>query len=597
MTEEDYKNKFREPSKGSTENSQEFKGEKEADTRAGRALTLALDIRKFEIELYWKRATYFWGFIAVAFTGHALTYKTASDHEPWLSLLFSSLGLIFSWAWFLVNRGSKFWQQNWEGHVDLLENLTLGPLYKTLVVHSDKKCFLVAAGRFSVSKINQLLSFFITIIWIILYLKAIFPISTVLKTEFFKIIITFFTMISAWIIWYFGRSTLIETKKHLETRKHTVYPIKSAGIEWDILNKEALKLHTDLNYGQAEEVAQKALEIAEQNVGPNHPDVATSLDSLAMMYKSQVDRHYEYHRSTGLESYDKPPEAYFRAEAFFKRSLAIREKAFGPDHLDVATSLDSLAMLYKCMGDHYCEERYPQGDYANTEPPDYYLKAKALYKDSLTIREKALGLDHPEVTTSLDNLAMLYRSLGDCNRNANARPEDEHFKTMLLDDYFKAALYYKRSLSIQEKAYGPDSPHLRGILYKLYLFYESRNDKYHANRFYGRSLTITQKSQLAELEKALGPSHPTVAESLTALANLYRTQNDYAKAVPLYIRSLLILENTLGPDHPDVATSLENLAALYRATQHDSEAVDLEQRAAKIRARSSPGTQGTVISS
>ena len=138
---------------------------------------------------------------------------------------------------------------------------------------------------------------------------------------------------------------------------------------------------------------------------------------------------------------------------------------------------------------------------------------------------------------------------------------------------------------------------MRGILYKLYLFYESRNDKYHANRFYGRSLTITQKSQLAELEKALGPSHPTAAESLTALANLYRTQNDYAKAVPLYIRSLLILENTLGPDHPDVATSLENLAALYRATQHDSEAVDLEQRAAKIRARSSPGTQGTVISS
>lgn len=32
---------------------------KKADTRAGRALAYALDIRKFEIELYWKRGTYF----------------------------------------------------------------------------------------------------------------------------------------------------------------------------------------------------------------------------------------------------------------------------------------------------------------------------------------------------------------------------------------------------------------------------------------------------------------------------------------------------------------------------------------------------------
>ena len=31
-----------------------------------KALDLALDIRKFEIELYWKRAAYFWGFIGAA---------------------------------------------------------------------------------------------------------------------------------------------------------------------------------------------------------------------------------------------------------------------------------------------------------------------------------------------------------------------------------------------------------------------------------------------------------------------------------------------------------------------------------------------------
>ena len=70
---------------------------------------------------------------------------------------------------------------------------------------------------------------------------------------------------------------------------------------------------------------------------------------------------------------------YADAEPLFKRSLAIREKALGPDHPDVAQSLNNLAELYQA-----------QGRYADAEP---------LYKRSLAIREKALGPDHPDVAT------------------------------------------------------------------------------------------------------------------------------------------------------------------------------------------------------
>ena len=38
---------------------------------------------------------------------------------------------------------------------------------------------------------------------------------------------------------------------------------------------------------------------------------------------------------------------YARAEPLFKRSLAISEKALGPDHPYVATSLENLAKLYR----------------------------------------------------------------------------------------------------------------------------------------------------------------------------------------------------------------------------------------------------------
>ena len=36
-------------------------------------------------------------------------------------------------------------------------------------------------------------------------------------------------------------------------------------------------------------------------------------------------------------------------EPLYKRALAIREKALGPDHPDVATSLDNLAALYRAQ--------------------------------------------------------------------------------------------------------------------------------------------------------------------------------------------------------------------------------------------------------
>jgi hypothetical protein len=44
-----------------------------------------------------------------------------------------------------------------------------------------------------------------------------------------------------------------------------------------------------------------------------------------------------------------------------------------------------------------------QGQYAQADP---------LYKRSLAIWEKTLGLDHPSVATSLENMAQLYRKSG-----------------------------------------------------------------------------------------------------------------------------------------------------------------------------------------
>jgi len=99
------------------------------------------------------------------------------------------------------------------------------------------------------------------------------------------------------------------------------------GSQWEMLNNEVMSLYQKGQYDRAVVVAKKALDLAEKARGPNHPDVATSLNNLAGLYDAQGQ--------------------YAQAEPLYKRSLAIREKALGPDHPDVAQSLENLAKLYR----------------------------------------------------------------------------------------------------------------------------------------------------------------------------------------------------------------------------------------------------------
>jgi hypothetical protein len=134
----------------------------------------ALDIRKFEIDLYWKRTAYFWTLIAASFVGFFALHATAIERREEALLLVTSVGLCFSVGLYLVNRGSKYWQSNWERHVDLLENSMAGPLYKTTISPASYRMRrLFSAYPFSVSRVNQILSLFVATVWVVFFLQAI----------------------------------------------------------------------------------------------------------------------------------------------------------------------------------------------------------------------------------------------------------------------------------------------------------------------------------------------------------------------------------------------------------------------------------------
>ncbi|MDR3377873.1 MAG: tetratricopeptide repeat protein [Verrucomicrobiae bacterium] len=163
------------------------------------------------------------------------------------------------------------------------------------------------------------------------------------------------------------------------------------------VNRQANLLANTAHFALAEPLYRKSLQLAERNLGPDHPTVVALLSNLALLLKA-TNRLVE-------------------AEQLVCRALDIDEKSFGPDHPKVAIRLNNLAQLLKAT--------------------NRLAEAEPHMRRALAIDEKSLGPDHPKVATDLNNLAQL---LKDTNRLAEAEP------------------LMRRALAIGEKSLGPDHP-------------------------------------------------------------------------------------------------------------------------------------------
>lgn len=179
--------------------------------RLEKALDHALDIRKFEIELYWKRAAYFWTLIAAAFAGYFVILGAQEMPDmKFMAFVVSCVGFVFTFAWFQVNRGSKRWQENWENHVDMLEDQVIGPLYKTRIGRAEGdgwfERMITGPANISVSKTNQIISLFTLVIWIVLAYVALEPLSVALPLSMKRIVVLVITVGFCLMIVKSGRS-------------------------------------------------------------------------------------------------------------------------------------------------------------------------------------------------------------------------------------------------------------------------------------------------------------------------------------------------------------------------------------------------------
>ena len=325
--------------------------------------------------------------------------------------------------------------------------------------------------------------------------------------------------------------------------------------EAEELNQQILDLYKQGRYEEAIPLANQALAIREKANGADHPNMATALNNLAALYQATRD--------------------FAKAEPLLQRALAFREKVNGADHPNTATALNNLATLYKATGTYTkAEPLYQRAleifekvngpDHLNTaatlsnlvalyQATGAYAKAEPLLQRALAIREKVNGADHPNTATALNKLAQLYQDTG---------------------AYAKAEPLYQRALAIFEKVNGPEHLDTAMALNNLATLHQALGAFAKAEPLLQRALTIC--------EKVSGPDHLYTAKALNNLAALYQAMGAYIKAEPLLQRALAIKEKSLGPEHLDTGTSLNNLAMLYRATGAYAKAEPMYQRALAI---------------
>ena len=317
---------------------------------------------------------------------------------------------------------------------------------------------------------------------------------------------------------------------------------------------------------EAEAAYDEALAIRERVLGPMHPEVATSLLSLAVvkLRRGEVEAaRRAAGRSLAIRRETLGPEHpevgaalaflgtsyhatrdFAEAQRLLEQAIALRARAFGADALPLANNYNNLAVMFEARGD--------------------YIAAQRLYERTLAIVEATLPPDHPDIAARSRNLATVYLQRG---------------------AFAAAQRLYERALVIRERELGAESKEVAFILNGLGVAYKGQGAYPQALRMYTRALQIR--------ELRLGPDHAEVADTLNNLAGVQQDRGDLDEAERLQRRVLAIYERTLPPEHSEFGYPLLGLGELALARGRATEAVAWLERG--LRASKGEGAAVTLV--
>jgi serine/threonine protein kinase/tetratricopeptide (TPR) repeat protein len=241
----------------------------------------------------------------------------------------------------------------------------------------------------------------------------------------------------------------------------------------------------------------KALALREKTLPADHPDLATSLHSLAWLNHQTGD--------------------YAKAERLYRRALAIRRKRAEADPLSLSATLFNLGWLLSDLSD--------------------LEGAEAMFKEALAVRLRRLGPDHRDVAVARAGLVAVY---------------------VLQQNYLKALSHYQRAMATLRKIEGSKGLieaidlFQRGLLAREL---PDAREELGLNKDESAEDCLKRSRDLAL--KVVGNRHYFVALVTYELASTLQRQGKMEEAEAAY-RDCLRIGRVFGLDHPKVILLLDS---------------------------------------
>ncbi len=222
------------------------------------------------------------------------------------------------------------------------------------------------------------------------------------------------------------------------------------------------------------------------------------------------------------------------AEGLFREALAVNRTIFGPDSVEVVTTLHQLAATIHRAG--------------------RLDEAKALYLQALEIHESQPELAPGAMAEVLFDLANIYDERGEPTR---------------------PGVLYQRALKILEEDPESNADGLAALQFNMAVYYRNLGDDERAE-----SLLL---STLELRERLFAPAF--VAEALNSLGLLYSNRGDLSRAESVFQRALDLAEPALGGDDNLVLTLRHNFAFMMLAAGDLERAEALSREVVESRLR------------
>lgn len=275
-----------------------------------------------------------------------------------------------------------------------------------------------------------------------------------------------------------------------------------------------------------------ALEIRQRELGPDHPDTLTSIDTLGTMFE---------------EKGEVP-----KAEAKYRQAYEARIRVFGKDHSDTLNSMGNLGNILRAQGKFVDAEPLlreslegrkkiaaNQRDTLISMNTYGFLfieqgklkEGEPYWREAYEIGKREFGTDDRDVLVWTHNLAGLRNSMG---RYAEALP--------LLEEVVESA----------KRVHGLDHPTTLTCMTSL------ANTLGALNQF-DRAQDVT-RAALEANRRTLGSDHPSTLFSTVMLGNLLRQGGKITEAEPFLRTGFDGYRRTLGPAHPSTLNAMSQLA-------------------------------------